>query len=140
MSGGGMMAGMQDRLLPASIPYRFFATAVVMQVAAWAVLLAGADDVPAFVGGFGPVLAGLHLITLGVLTMTALGAADALRQRAGALESAGDRIGARWADGEVSVPPGFDRPSVSCHSGSISTAVAGNACANRSFASVVDCA
>jgi len=75
MFGGAIMMGAKDRLLPPSIPYRFFATAVIMHVAGWAVLLLGAPTLPGFMGGFGPGLAGLHLITLGVLAMTAMGAA-----------------------------------------------------------------
>lgn len=75
MFPGQFMMGAKDRLLPPSIPFRFFATAMVMHMAGWAMLLAGADSLPAFLGGFGPGLAGLHLITLGVLAMTAMGAA-----------------------------------------------------------------
>lgn len=75
MVPGVLMMGAKDRLLPPSVPYRFFATAVVLHVAAWVFLLAGADTLPGFQGGLGPGLAGLHLLTLGVLAMTAMGAA-----------------------------------------------------------------
>lgn len=75
MFAGAFMMGAKDRLLPPSVPYRFFATAVVLHVAAWAALLGGAADLPGFWGGLGPALAGLHLLTLGVLAMTAMGAA-----------------------------------------------------------------
>ena len=75
MFPGAFPAGAQDRLLPASIPYRFFGTAIILHLAAWAVLLADAGEVPDFAGGLGPVLAALHLVTLGVLATTALGAA-----------------------------------------------------------------
>ncbi|MEW5729940.1 MAG: hypothetical protein AB1918_19085 [Pseudomonadota bacterium] len=75
MFAGAFMMGAKDRLLPPSVPYRFFATAVVLHFAGWAALLAGAEDVPGFQGGLGPALAGLHLMTLGVLAMTAIGAA-----------------------------------------------------------------
>ncbi|MBC7905400.1 MAG: hypothetical protein H7Y60_01470 [Rhodospirillaceae bacterium] len=75
MFAGQFMMGAQDRLLPPSIPFRFFATAIVFHVAGWAVLLAGADELPGFMGGLGLGLAGLHLMTLGVLAMTAMGAA-----------------------------------------------------------------
>lgn len=75
MVPGLLMMGAKDRLLPPSVPFRFFATAVIMHVAAWAALLAGAESLPGFQGGLGPGLAGLHLVTLGVLTMTAMGAA-----------------------------------------------------------------
>lgn len=69
------MMGARSRLLPATVPFRFFAAALVFHVAAWAALLAGAGDLPGYAGGPGPVLAGLHLATLGVLAMTAMGAA-----------------------------------------------------------------
>lgn len=75
MVPGVLMMGAKDRLLPPSVPYRFFATAVILHVAAWAFLLAGAETLPGFQGGLGPGLAGLHLLTLGVLAMTAMGAA-----------------------------------------------------------------
>lgn len=75
MFPGAIMMGAQDRLLPPSVPFRFFATAIVFHVAGWAALLAGAGTMDGFMGGMGPGLAGLHLITLGVLAMTAMGAA-----------------------------------------------------------------
>ncbi len=68
------LGGAQDRLLPASIPFRFFLTAAVFHVLAWAVLLLGAEDVALFRGGTGLTLAAIHLVTLGVLAMTAIGA------------------------------------------------------------------
>ena len=60
------------RLLPASIPMRFFAAAVVYYLLAWLTLLAGGAH--SFAGGLGPPLAALHLLTLGVMAMTAMGA------------------------------------------------------------------
>lgn len=76
MFPGSLMMGAKDRLLPLSVPYRFFATAVVFHVAAWLVLaLAGPDASMDFRGGQGWVLAGLHLVTLGTLVTTAMGAA-----------------------------------------------------------------
>ncbi|TAN56026.1 MAG: hypothetical protein EPN20_19505 [Magnetospirillum sp.] len=75
MFPGSLMMGAKDRLLPPSLPYRFFATAVVFHIAAWAALLvAGPEAVLGFVGGQGLVLAALHMITLGTLAMTAMGA------------------------------------------------------------------
>lgn len=68
------MMGARSRLLPASVPFRFFGTAVVLHVAAWGTLLWAGDAVPGFMGGGGPALAALHLITLGVLAMVAMGA------------------------------------------------------------------
>ena len=63
-----------ERLLPQNIPFRFFAAAVLFHVAAWIVLALHGEQIADFSGGSGPVLAALHLITLGVFTMTAMGA------------------------------------------------------------------
>ena len=67
-------AGARGRLLPLSIPMRYFGAAVVFQVLAWALLLADAGAIAEFAGGLGPVFAALHLLTLGVLAVTAVGA------------------------------------------------------------------
>jgi len=64
----------RSRLLPASVPFRYFGAAVLFHVVAWAALVAGAKDLMGFAGGIGPVFAALHLTTLGVLAMTAIGA------------------------------------------------------------------
>jgi hypothetical protein len=53
---------------------RFFGAAVVFHLLAWVVLAAGAAQWLGFAGGLGWPLAALHLLTLGVLGMTALGA------------------------------------------------------------------
>jgi hypothetical protein len=75
MAGAAAFLGdARGRLLPASIPFRFFGAAVALHALAWLVLLAGAAQAPGFAGGLGLPLAALHLITLGVLVMTALGA------------------------------------------------------------------
>jgi hypothetical protein len=66
--------GARSRLLPMSLPFRYFGAAVVFQLAAWAVLFAYAGDFISFEGGLGPAFAALHLVTLGVLAMTAIGA------------------------------------------------------------------
>jgi len=68
------LAGAGSRLLPPSIPFRFFGAAVAFHVVAWLAALAGADELPAFAGGLGWPLASLHAVTLGVLAMTAIGA------------------------------------------------------------------
>ena len=73
--GSSFLGGAGGRLLPASVPFRFFVTACVFQVVAWVVVGLGADEIPGFVGGPGLALAALHLFTLGVLAMTAMGAA-----------------------------------------------------------------
>ncbi len=64
----------RSRLLPASVPFRYFGAAVTFHIFAWAMLVAGAAELPTFGGGLGPVFAALHLTTLGVLAMTAIGA------------------------------------------------------------------
>lgn len=74
MTMATFLGGAKSRLLPMSVPFRFFAAAAIFQVIGWGVLFAGAEFAPGFQGGLGPVLAALHLFTLGVLTMTAAGA------------------------------------------------------------------
>ena len=74
MFAGPDIGGAGQRLLPERIPMRFFGTAVACHVLAWLALAVAADDVAGFVGGPGPVLAGVHVLTLGVLVMTAMGA------------------------------------------------------------------
>ncbi|MBX6368576.1 MAG: hypothetical protein IRZ04_11380 [Rhodospirillales bacterium] len=69
------LGGAKSRLLPASIPFRFFAAAVAAHVLLWIALFAGSAEVPRFVGGLGTPLAAVHLLTLGMLAMTAIGAA-----------------------------------------------------------------
>ena len=69
------LGGAKSRLLPPSLPFRFFAAAAVFHVLLWLVLLLAAGNATSFAGGFGPALAVVHLLTLGVLTMTAIGAA-----------------------------------------------------------------
>jgi hypothetical protein len=68
------LAGAKSRLLPASIPFRFFGAAVGFHVLMWAALLMTGEQLTSFRGGPGPVLAAVHLLTLGVLTTTAIGA------------------------------------------------------------------
>jgi hypothetical protein len=74
LAAGAFLAGAASRLLPASIPFRFFGAAVVYHLLAWIALGAGAQSMPHFAGGLGWPLAALHLVTLGVLAMTAIGA------------------------------------------------------------------
>lgn len=71
---GGFLDGAGGRLLPASLPMRFFGAAVVFHAAAWGALLAGAESWPGWRGGLGWPLAALHLITLGTLLACAIGA------------------------------------------------------------------
>lgn len=74
MMFGDFMLGARSRLLPPSVPFRFFGGAVALHLAAWLVLALGAESVPGFMGGAGFPSAALHLFTLGVLAMTAMGA------------------------------------------------------------------
>ena len=74
-TGAGLfLADARSRLLPASVPLRFFGAAVVFHLLAWLALAAGAGELPHFAGGLGWPLAALHLVTLGVLVMSAIGA------------------------------------------------------------------
>jgi len=72
--GASVALGASGRLLPLSIPLRFFGAAVVFHLFAWLALGFGAAQVPRFAGGIGWPLAALHAITLGVLAMSAIGA------------------------------------------------------------------
>src|ERR1039457_6732305 len=74
LGAGAFIAGAASRLLPPSIPFRFFGAAVAYHLLAWIALFAGAQGVPRFAGGLGCPLAALHLLTLGVLAMSAIGA------------------------------------------------------------------
>ena len=69
------LGGAKSRLLPSSVPFRFFTAAALFHVLLWLALLLAASDTISFTGGFGPALAAIHLLTLGVLTTTAMGAA-----------------------------------------------------------------
>ena len=71
---GSFLGGAKGRLLPASVPFSFFLAAAGFHVLAWATLFIGADELAGFTGGTGPVLAAIHLLTLGVLALTAMGA------------------------------------------------------------------
>ena len=68
------LGGAKSRLLPASIPFRFFAAAAGFHVLMWLTLLVAADTAVDFRGGLGPTLATTHLLALGVLVTTAIGA------------------------------------------------------------------
>jgi hypothetical protein len=68
------LGGAQSRLLPASIPFRFFGSAAAFHVLMWLALVMEPVGATGFDGGIGPPLAAIHLLTLGVLTTTAIGA------------------------------------------------------------------
>jgi len=73
-SGASFALGATGRLLPLSIPLRFFGAAALFHLLAWVALGLGAQQVPRFAGGVGWPLAALHAVTLGVLAMSAIGA------------------------------------------------------------------
>jgi hypothetical protein len=64
----------RSRLLPMSLPFRYFGAAALFQLAAWGMLFFNSKDLLAFEAGLGPLFAALHLLTLGVLAMSAIGA------------------------------------------------------------------
>jgi hypothetical protein len=64
----------RSRLLPMSLPFRYFGAAAAFPLAAWSLLLFHAGELVSFEGGLGPIFAALHLLTLGVLAMSAIGA------------------------------------------------------------------
>jgi len=68
------LGGAKSRLLPASVPFRFFGVAALSHVIMWIVVLVNAADIMRFRGGLGPALAAVHLLTLGVLATSAIGA------------------------------------------------------------------
>ena len=72
--GGAFLGGAGGRLLPASVPMRWFGLAVVAHLLAWGVLGASAAGWPAWHGGLRWPLAALHLATLGTLLASAIGA------------------------------------------------------------------
>ena len=72
--GGSFLSGATGRLLPASVPFRYFGAATLFHLAAWLLLLITADAWPGWHGGLGWPLATLHLITLGTLLASAIGA------------------------------------------------------------------
>ena len=74
MIAATFLGGASGRLLPMSVPFRYFGAAAAYHVIAWAVLAATGGAWVDFHGGLGVPLAALHLLTLGVLAMTALGA------------------------------------------------------------------
>jgi len=75
MLAARLIRGASGRLLPPSVPLRFLAMAVLSHVAFWAVLFATGAQLAGFRGGFAPLLAAVHLLTIGVLLCTVIGAA-----------------------------------------------------------------
>lgn len=97
VSSGAFLGGAKGRLLPASVPFRFFGAAAVFHFFAWLALAAGAQVWPAAPGALGWPLAALHLVTLGVLGMAAMGAGAQLLPVATRQPAPGHRLlGALW--------------------------------------------
>lgn len=71
---GMILMGAQSRLLPPSVPFRFFLAAAVFHVVAWGLLALDPGGAVGFAGGPGVPLATLHAVTLGVIATTAMGA------------------------------------------------------------------
>ena len=69
------LPGAKGRLLPASVPFRYFTAAVLFHLAFWAVLGVAAAQGAGIARGPSLALAALHLLTIGVLLTTAMGAA-----------------------------------------------------------------
>ena len=72
--GGAFLGDARSRLLPASIPLRFFGAAVVFHLLAWLTLAPAPRSGWVLPAGSAGRWRRLHLLTLGVLGMTALGA------------------------------------------------------------------
>jgi len=70
----GFLGGAKSRLLPPSVPFRFFGAAAVFHVLMWLALLSEVDEAMSFRGGLTPTLAALHLLTVGTLVATSIGA------------------------------------------------------------------
>lgn len=93
------LGGAKQRLLPERIPALFFGTAVFAHILAWAALIVVADGWSLYAGGPGPVLAAVHMLTLGVLVCTAIGASLQMLPVILARPAAGERtcLGIFWA-------------------------------------------
>jgi hypothetical protein len=68
------LSGARSRLLPASVPFRFFAVAAFLHALMWLALFGAAGEITHYRGGIGPPLAAVHILTLGVFMTTAIGA------------------------------------------------------------------
>ena len=66
--------GARSRLLPMSLPFRYFGAAALFPLPAWLLAFYFPAEIVAFAGGLGPAFAALHLVTLGTLAMAAMGA------------------------------------------------------------------
>jgi len=73
--GAAFLGGAKSRLLPVSIPFRFFLAGIVFHILMWFALLLAAGEALDHAGGLGPTLGALHFLTLGVFATVAIGAA-----------------------------------------------------------------
>lgn len=89
---GAFIGGAKGRLLPASIPLRHFSAAAIYHLLAWLALAFGAAHGMGFGAGLGWPLAALHLVTLGVLGMSVLGAGAQLLPVASRQAAAGAHL------------------------------------------------
>ncbi len=71
---GTILMSAPARLLEPTIPYRYFAMAILFHILLWGLVFIFADDVAMFAGGSGPGLAAVHSLTIGVLGAAAMGA------------------------------------------------------------------
>lgn len=72
--GGLFLGGAGGRLLPASVPLRWFGAAVFFHLFAWVALALAVPGWAQWHGGLGWPLAALHALTLGTLVASAVGA------------------------------------------------------------------
>ncbi len=72
--GPSFLGGAQNRLLPMSVPFRFFIAGGVFHILFWGMVGLNAEAVSDFEGGLGTALSAVHVLTLGVFLMTAVGA------------------------------------------------------------------
>lgn len=82
------------RLLPGSVPFRYFAAAAAFHLAGWLLLAAWPERAARFSGGPGPMLAALHAFTVGTLTMAVIGAGLQVLPVATAQPARGARLAA----------------------------------------------
>jgi len=73
--GATFLGGAKSRLLPVSIPFRFFLAGIVFHILMWFALLLAAEEAVDYAGGPGATLGALHFLTLGVFATVAIGAA-----------------------------------------------------------------
>jgi hypothetical protein len=80
LAAATVLPGAKSRLLPAAIPFSFFGAALVFHGALWVAAFQAAGELASFRGGPGHALGALHILTLGVLGCTAMGAGFQLLQ------------------------------------------------------------